>query len=396
MHFDCQTKKIYNNDMKKLLFNLATLIFLTHYSTATAQTNVLDSVQHQLQWRTYKLHIPTSYNGSSPFPLVIALHGGGHTADTMEYITNFSQKADASNFIVVYPNGRKFGVQTWNAGTCCGNSVTFNIDDVGFIVKMIDSLKTNYNIDTNKIYVTGASNGGMLAYRLACEKANLFAAVAPVAATMVTTITCSPSRVVPILHVHSLIDTHVPYMGGYGTGFAGVYMPPIDSITSVWAANDTCIGTLDTIYNTGGAVGKKWMNCSTCSEVLIYTTTDGGHSWPGGNQTSNGDPISTQLNATDLIWNFFSQHSLICSITAINEPIETEHTLSIYPNPSNGLVKVNTTNQKFHSIKIYNLIGELLQEHFTTEFSITNLPNGIYLTITQTDKSTFINKLIKQ
>jgi polyhydroxybutyrate depolymerase len=113
--------------------------------------------------------------------------------DTIEFITNFSSKADASNFLVVYPNGRKFLTQTWNAGTCCGNSVTFNVDDVGFIVKMIDSLKANYNIDTTRIYLTGASNGGMMAYRLACERADLFAAVAPVATTMFVTSPCIPS-----------------------------------------------------------------------------------------------------------------------------------------------------------------------------------------------------------
>ncbi len=355
----------------------------------------MDSVRHQLQWRTYKLHLPPSYNGSVPLPLVIALHGGGHTADTMEFITNFSSKADASNFLVVYPNGRKFLTQTWNAGTCCGNSVTFNVDDVGFIVKMIDSLKANYNIDTARIYLTGASNGGMMAYRLACERADLFAAVAPVATTMVVTSPCIPSRPVPLLHIHSMPDTRVPYYGGYGTGYAGVYMPPVDSVIGVWASNDTCIGTLDTIYNVGGAVGKKWMNCSSYSEVLIYTTTDGGHSWPGGNQTANGDPVSTQLNATDLIWNFFSQHSLNCSTLSINEPIKTYQTLIIYPNPTNGLVKINIENQKLKNIKIYNIIGKLVQEHFTSEFSIANLPNGIYFIKTQTDKSIFINKIIK-
>jgi polyhydroxybutyrate depolymerase len=379
----------------------STFIFLlVHFFvfSINAQTNFIDSLQHQGFWRTYKIHVPQSYSSTTPYPLVIVLHGGGHTADTIEYMTNFNEEADSSNFLVVYPNGRKFAVQTWNAGTCCGNSVTFNVDDVGFIVKMIDSLKANYNIDTNKIYVTGASNGGMLAYRLACEKANLFAAVAPVATTLVTTSACSPSRVVPILHIHSLIDANVPYMGGYGTGFAGVYMPPIDSITSVWAANDTCIGTLDTIYNIGGAVGKKWMNCSTCSEVLIYTTTDGGHSWPGGNQTANGDPPSNQLDATELIWDFFSQHSLNCSITNIGKDITLKQSIIIFPNPTNSTLQISSKNQlENYTVELINSLGQQIGSYNNpTLIDLSTYSNGLYFIKVQSGNQVFTKKIIKQ
>lgn len=81
-------------------------------------------------------------------------------------------------------------------------------------------------------------------------------------------------------------------------------------------------------------------------------------------------------------------------ITGINE-IENSRNDFIYPNPTNGIVNINISNQNLACIKIYNLTGELLQEHFKTEFSIANLPNGIYFVTTQTDKSTFINKIIK-
>jgi len=312
------------------------------------------------------------------------------------FITNFSSKADASNFLVVYPNGRKFLTQTWNAGTCCGNSVTFNVDDVGFIVKMIDSLKANYNIDTTRIYLTGASNGGMMAYRLAYERADLFAAVALVATTMVVTSPCIPSRPVPILHIHSMPDTRVPYYGGYGTGYAGVYMPPIDSVIGVWASNDTCTGTLDTIYHVGGAVGKKWMNCSSCSEVLIYTTTDGGHSWPGGNQTANGDPVSTQLNATDLIWNFFSQHSLNCSNTSISKSSLLEN-IKIYLNSAENQIIIDIPEYiSDFTVEILDLEGRFLLAKKNEKIISTNtLVNKTYILIFTSNRINFIKKLNK-
>lgn len=352
------------------------------------QINVLDSLLHQLSWRTYKLHIPASYDGTASFPLVIALHGGGHTADTLIYMTEFNIKADNSDFIVVYPNGKKILVQTWNAGKCCGGAVTNDIDDVGFIVKMIDDLKSSYNIDLNRVYVTGASNGGMLAYRLACERPDLIAAIAPVATTMVTTLPCNPTRAVPVLHIHSLPDTQVPYNGGYGTGYAQTYMPPVDSVIGVWAANDSCTGPLDIVYNNGGAIGKKWTNCSSCSEVLIYTASDGGHSWPGGNKTANGDPVSIQLNATDLIWDFFSRHSLICSPASIYKNIEIDDKLLIFPNPADKIINVNCET----GYSIFNCLGTLLKWSFesTREIFIGDLSPGYYIIRTDNKRGFFI------
>ncbi len=382
---------------------LSFLLFVVIPWSLFSQTAVWDSVQHQLQWRNFKIHIPPSYNNSVPIPLVIALHGGGHDADTMEYISNLSQKADASNFMVVYPNGRSFlGLRTWNAGTCCGPSVTYNVDDVGFILKMINKLRGQYNIDTNRIYVTGASNGGMLAYRLACEHAELFAAVSPVATTMVTTTPCTPSKPVPILHIHSLPDTRVPYYGGYGTGYSGIYNPPIDSVINVWANIDNCLGSWNIIYNQNGVVGKGWTNCSSCSEVFVYTTSDGGHSWPGGNQTANGDPPSTSLNANDLIWNFFSSHSLNCIPSLIkNEELKQE--IKIFPNPSSDLLNIVLPNEKVISdIIIYNSMGEIYFKTKTSNITniqvpITKLAKGIYLLIIFNENITITTaKFIKE
>lgn len=380
--------------------NLFALILMNLLCTEVfAQINILDSVYHQLQWRTYKIHIPPSYNGTNSIPLVIALHGGGHDADTMEYISNLSIKSDTSNFIVVYPNGRKFFTRTWNAGTCCGNSVTYNVDDVGFIVKMINSLKANYNIDANRIYLTGASNGGMMAYRLACERADIFAAVAPVASTMVVTEICSPTRAVPLLHIHSLPDTRVPYNGGFGTGFAGVYMPPIDSIIGVWLQNDTCTIAFDTVYNANGVVGKRWSDCSSCSEVMIYTTTDGGHSWPGGNQTSTGDPVSTQLNATDLIWDFFSRHTLNCSTSSVEEIGNTKNIspIFIYPNPTQNTLLIKT-ELSIKEIVIYDILGQkYFSKTFESQMNISKLPKGVYfLKLTDESNKVHIQKFIKK
>lgn len=93
-------------------FILFLIIIFCGNSSILSQINYVDSLLHQAAWRTYKVRLPPSYDGSTSHPLVIALHGGGHDADTMEYISNLSIKADSANFIVVYPNGRKFFVKT--------------------------------------------------------------------------------------------------------------------------------------------------------------------------------------------------------------------------------------------------------------------------------------------
>ena len=152
--------------------------------------------------RTYLLHLPTGYDGIEPLPLIIAMHGGLGSADNLQSQSGLSNKADSENFIVVYPEGVKGGVlnvRTWNAGWCCGNSSSSNVDDVGFIDSLLDTLVDRYAIDTNRIYATGMSNGGFMSYRLACELSDRIAAIAPVSASMSVT-GYIPSRPVPIIH----------------------------------------------------------------------------------------------------------------------------------------------------------------------------------------------------
>ncbi len=133
-------------------------------------TAQMDSIQYNGRQRTFKVHTPPSYDGSDKTPLVLALHGGKGSADGMEYISQLSAKADQEGFIVVYPEGVKspWGDRTWNAGGCCGYAMNQNIDDVGFIDALLDTLQVNLNLDNERIYASGMSNGGFMSYRSAC------------------------------------------------------------------------------------------------------------------------------------------------------------------------------------------------------------------------------------
>lgn len=266
--------------------------------------------------RTFLINLPPDYYESSGYPLVIALHGGGGSGSQFETSSGLTTKANASKFIVVYPDGVEnpgaLKYRTWNAGGCCAYAAEANVDDVKFLGQLVDRLIARYKINPKKVYATGHSNGGMMSYRLACELSGKFAAIAPNGCTMVVNQSCMPARAVPILHMHSAQDHHVPYQGGIGTsGPSDHYNPPLDSVFAVWSARNSCGVTSQVIVNDSKYRFTKWSSCAAGSEIQYYLTTDGGHAWPGGLPGSvAGDTPSVYISANDLLWEFFQRFSL--------------------------------------------------------------------------------------
>lgn len=274
-----------------------------------------DSMVIDGRLRTYTVNLPPNYYDSSNFSLVIAMHGGGGSAAQFEKSSLLTDKANTAHFIVVYPEGvvstGALAARTWNAGSCCDFAVLNKINDVGFISQLIDKLLATYKINPKKVYAAGHSNGGMMAYRLACELPGKIAAITANSTTMVVTQPCNPARPVPVLHMHSVLDTNVPYMGGKGTGLSNAYFPPVDSVLNVWSLIDMCAHPSQVITNTSSYTFKKWSACSNTVTIQFYLTQDGGHAWPGGLPGSaSGDTPSTAINANDLLWAFFQQYQL--------------------------------------------------------------------------------------
>jgi len=264
--------------------------------------------------RFYLLNLPPGYYESdTTLPLVIGLHGTGGSATQFERDYGFTDKAKQAGFIIVYPEGvRSAGIlklRTWNAGTCCDFAMEQGIDDVKYIRTLLDKLVTSYKINPKRVYVTGMSNGGMLTYRLAHEMADKIAAVAAVSCSMVLPAPLTPSRPMPILHIHSALDTKIPYAGGVGIG--GYYFPPVDSVHRVWAQNNGCASAPNILTDDSKYQLTEWPGCTSGAVIRRYLTRDGGHAWPGGHKSNQrGDEPSTVFNATDLIWDFFKGYSL--------------------------------------------------------------------------------------
>jgi poly(3-hydroxybutyrate) depolymerase len=161
------------------------------------------------------------------------LHGGFGNGAQAEHSYNWDSEADNGHFLVAYPDGL---VRAWNAGSCCGEPQRTNADDVGFITAMVGVIEQQMPIDRARIYVTGMSNGAMMALRLGCQT-DTFAAIAPVAGTLLSD--CSAARPTSVLQIHGTADDRVPYNGGPGKAFtangtARVDGPSVESVNATW------------------------------------------------------------------------------------------------------------------------------------------------------------------
>lgn len=274
------------------------------------------TLQHDELTRKYLVHVPRTYEARKPAALVVALHGGGgsmeHQADDSKY--GLITKSERTGSIVVFPNGysrRDSGrLATWNAGECCGAAKDANVDDVGFIRAMLIEVRKTLNIDEDRIYATGMSNGGLMAYRLACEMSDVFRAIAAVAGTD-NTVKCAPSQPVSVLHIHAINDSHVLFEGGAGPD---AFKSAVNEFTSVpatiskWTDLNACATPAKRRLEVKGAYCERYAPCKDATVVELCVTESGGHSWPGGTKR-RGETPSTAIAATDVMWDFFESVS---------------------------------------------------------------------------------------
>ena len=267
-------------------------------STQTVESGGVD--------RTFHLYRPQGLTDA--VPLVVMLHGGFGTGEQAERSYHWDAEADNGHFLVAYPDGLN---RAWNAGTCCGEPQRVNADDVGFITAMVGAIAQQIPIDRARVYVTGMSNGAMMALRLGCQT-DTFAAIAPVAGTLLTD--CSQARPTSVLQIHGTADDRVPYNGGPGKAFAlngnpRVDGPSVESVNATWRAIDGCGPPAS---NTAGSVTTQTAGCADRRTVELISVAGAGHQWPGGAPSplleQFGMPApSTALDATDTIWQFFAQ-----------------------------------------------------------------------------------------
>lgn len=274
------------------------------------------TLRHDELERRYVVRMPPGMEQNDGLlPLVLVLHGGGGNASNVERTTGFTLKAETEGFVVVYPEGTgrfKRKLLTWNAGHCCGRAMHNRVDDVGFISSLLDRLLADYPVDPERVYVTGLSNGGMMSHRLGIELAHRFTAIAPVIATVFGDEPW-PAQPVSAVMVNGMLDKSMPLEGGPTGGklaraWDGTPTQPTHAQAEFWAAASDCADMPQRIDR--GQVVLTRYACPAGRSVELYLVKDNGHAWPGGQKGyRRGDVPSMALNATDIIWTFFSAHS---------------------------------------------------------------------------------------
>jgi polyhydroxybutyrate depolymerase len=238
--------------------------------------------------RTYQVHAPAGVD--RPAGLVLNLHGAGVTGGAQAAATNFNAVADQQGFVVAYPDGIDL---SWADGRGASMPDRQGVDDVGFLVALVGRLRQDYGIDPGHVFATGMSAGGFMASRLACERADVFAAVAPVAGSLGVAMPCAPSRPVSVMEVHGTVDQVVPFNGGPMVGRGG----PSDIVAPAamaqrWRDVNQCPPAVE---ETVGPVHRfSAAGCAGGTEVVFVQIDGGAHVWPG--------------DASPMIGQFFATH----------------------------------------------------------------------------------------
>lgn len=234
--------------------------------------------------RPFDVVVPTAYDGT-PMPLVVLLHGFGLTGPMQDDFFHFQALADTRGFLMVTPNGTSnaAGSPFWNAtDACCGFGAS--VDDSSYLAAVIERVQADYVVDTQRVFLIGYSNGGFMSYRMACDHAEVIAAIVSIsAATFLDPGRCEPAEPVSVVEIHGTDDGTITYDGGI---FEGAGYPSALQTVAQWASSDQC-NDMPTI--TGAAVdldrtltGKetnvlRYDRCAPGCAVELWTIAGGGH-----------------------------------------------------------------------------------------------------------------------
>ena len=320
-----------------------------------------------------------------PTPLrhwILNFHGYTSGASTQLAYGDFRSIADTAGFIIAHPQGTddNSGNPHWNVGW--GGS---NVDDIGFAAALIDTISASFNIDQDRVYSTGFSNGGFMSHLLACQLGNRIAAIAAVAGSMSPPMfnACNPSGPTPVLQIHGNQDPVVPYIG------LPTVAKSVSDVLQYWSTFDNCNPTPsatalpNTNTNDGSTVEHiVYSGCDNSITVEHFKVLGGGHAWPGSSVTLPG--TNRDIDASLEIWKFFSRYDRNGLITGTDETEASRTTLQVMPNPNPGTFQIAFPEgvELLRQIQVMNTAGQVV---YTSEnlskgepISIGGICNGIY------------------
>lgn len=274
----------------------STIVSSAPAPNGAAGTTYVMSLSYAGVSRDYHVFVPSKVP-AGPRPVLVGLHGYTSDANYFETTSRLDNTAGRNGIFVVYPQGLN---DSWNAGTCCGQSSADNVDDVGFIAAVIHDFAAWRQVDRNRIAMVGGSNGGMMSYRFACERSDLVNIIAVMAGTYVAP-SCSFTRPVSLLHVHGLSDPLVPFLGTATSSIDASGFPNVKGAVAGYAAMDGC-GTFTSGAYNGSTVATAYdaQNCPAGTAVELVTSSPLGHYWA----TGTTDLAKYGVDMTGMTWGF--------------------------------------------------------------------------------------------
>jgi polyhydroxybutyrate depolymerase len=247
--------------------------------------------------RTYGLTVPARPPSGRYAGIVVVLHGGGtrETGERIRQAVGFDAAAERHGWIALYPDARG---GRFHAGACCGTRPS-RTDDVRLVKRLVKRVRRHHRVRADRVFATGFSNGGFLAYRLAC-RTRLLTAVAGVATTELIR-RCRPPRPVSVLHVHARDDDTVRFEGraAFKEWTLGAF-----ALAERWRRRNRCPEGTTTREETGALLVTETAGCRRGTRVRLAVPTTGGHAWPGA--LPDYGPGSDALDATAEIATFFA------------------------------------------------------------------------------------------
>ena len=255
-----------------------------------SNTTVPDTVAgtDPLAGRPFDVYVPASYNADTPMPLVVLLHGFGGSGASQDQYFGLQPLADSRGFLYVHPDGtlNVIGKQFWDAtNACCGFGT--QVDDVAYLSALVQNVQSNYNVDPKRIFFVGHSNGGFMSYRMACDRADLVAAIVSLAgATWDDNTKCSPSEPVSVLQIHGTADEVIGFEGGT---LLGNDHPGARETVADWSANNGCTGPtaevptpldLDSSIPGDESSATEYTGCPVAGAVELWVIPGAPHTPP--------------------------------------------------------------------------------------------------------------------
>ena len=271
----------------------------------------LDTLSIDGEERRWRLFIPDQYQEGIALPLVLDFHGTGSTPEQQSRISEFEFLAAKSGFFVATPEAKyprnSDGRLTWNV-----DLMQHGVDDVRFAEEMIIDISNRFTVDPKRIYATGFSGGGRMSSRLACDLADVIAAIGPVAGARYPE-DCNPSRPVPVITFHGRKDPVNHYE--YQSDSPSYWRMGVEEAVDGWVQNNKCAVPPTDVPASTTVRRISYRECQSGADIVFYRSGDAGHSWPGSPlakvlQEYGLGITNSEIAETNLIWGFFENHPL--------------------------------------------------------------------------------------